>query len=86
MATPVSARPTSNRYLGNSDPDHMEVHDLNNEQPQCQIDEIIAAGNAVIFSPDTLDQARRLVLRLSAEDVTRVERVTSQPRAVEGEG
>jgi hypothetical protein len=57
MATPVSARPTSNRYLGNSDPDHLEVHDLNNEKTQCQIDEIIAAGNAVIFSPDTLDQA-----------------------------
>jgi hypothetical protein len=56
MATPVSERP-SNRYLGNSNPDHLEVHDLNNEQTNCQIDEIIDAGNAVVFSPDTLDQA-----------------------------
>ena len=58
MATPVTSRPISKRYLGNSDPDHMEVHDLNNEKPQCQIDEIIDAGNAVVFTPDTLEQAK----------------------------
>ena len=57
MAIPISSRPTSKRYLGNSDPGHMEVHDLENEKPQCQINEIIRAGNAVIFSPDTLGQA-----------------------------
>jgi len=57
MATPISNRPADKRYLGNSDPDHMEVHDLNNEKPQCQIDEIIKAGNAVVFNPDTLKQA-----------------------------
>ncbi len=37
------------RYLLNTDPDHLEVHDLDNEQTganECQIDEIIAAGNA----------------------------------------
>jgi hypothetical protein len=40
----------------------MEVHDLRNEDKTgggCQIDEIIRAGNAVVFSPDTLDQAKR---------------------------
>lgn len=57
MATSIDSRPTE-RYLGNSSSDHMEVHDLHNEKPQCQIDEIIDAGNAVVFSPDTLEQAR----------------------------
>jgi hypothetical protein len=58
MASPVTTRPTSKRYLGNSDPDHLEVHDLENENTNCQIEEIIAAGDAVTFSPDTLAQAR----------------------------
>ena len=57
MATPIYSRPTNKKYLGNSDPDHMEVHDLLKEKPQCQIDEIIRSGNAVIFDPDTLEQA-----------------------------
>ena len=60
MDTPVDSRPTDKRYLGNSDPDHMEVHDLDNEDTSpsaCQIDEIIEAGNAVVFDPDTLEQA-----------------------------
>jgi len=43
------------RYCGNTN--KMEVHDLDNEKPQCQIDEIIAAGHVKIFSPDTLEQA-----------------------------
>ena len=37
------------RYLLNTDPDHLEVHDLDNEQTgpnECQIDEIIQADNA----------------------------------------
>ena len=44
----MSRRPpeTQWRYLLNTDPDHLEVHDLDNEKPQCQIDEIIRAGNA----------------------------------------
>lgn len=40
-----------------------EVDDLDNEKigaGKCQIDEIIAAGNAAIFSPDTLQEANRL--------------------------
>ena len=47
-------------FLGNSDPGRMEVHDLQNEDTSptgCQIDEIIAAGHAVVFDPDTLLQA-----------------------------
>ena len=60
MAIPVHSRPTDKRYLGNSSPGHMEVHDLDNEDRSpnaCQIDEIISAGNAVVFDPDTLQQA-----------------------------
>lgn len=48
-----------NRYCGNKN--KMEVHDLDNEDKSasgCQIDEIIRAGNARTFSPDTLIQAR----------------------------
>jgi hypothetical protein len=39
----------NSRFCGNSSPTKMEVHDLDNENPQCQIDEIIAAGHAVPF-------------------------------------
>ncbi|NIM48339.1 MAG: hypothetical protein GTO22_03620 [Gemmatimonadales bacterium] len=49
---------TGDRYLGNSNT--REVHDLIHEDASpraCQIDEVIAAGYAVGFSPDTLDQA-----------------------------
>ncbi len=59
MATPVYTRPTDKEYLGNSSPGHI-VHDLDNEDTSpnaCQIDEIISAGNAVVFDPDTLEQA-----------------------------
>jgi hypothetical protein len=33
------------RYLANASPSKREVHDLDNEKPQCQIDEIIRAGH-----------------------------------------
>jgi hypothetical protein len=59
VATPITSRPTNKRYLGNES--KKEVHDLDNEKTganECQIDEIIAAGNAVVFSPDTLSQAK----------------------------
>jgi len=55
MATHVDSRPSIKRYLGNIH--KMEVHDLRNEKSQCQIDEIIKAGHAAVFSPDTLAQA-----------------------------
>lgn len=59
MARHVNRRPKNKRYLGNSDKNNMEVHDLENEKEQCQIDEIIRAGNAVVFTPDTLEQAHK---------------------------
>ena len=57
MVTAVYIRPTNKTYLGNTN--KMEVHDLTSETTQCQIDEIIRAGHAVVFTPDTLDQAHR---------------------------
>lgn len=60
MARRKGAPTYGNRYVGNVN--KMEVHDLDNEKTkpnQCQIDEIIAAGHAVIFEPDSLDQAHR---------------------------
>jgi len=60
MAVSIDSRPDDKRYLGNNSSGHMEVHDLENEKKgenECQIDEIIRAGNAVVFDPDTLDQA-----------------------------
>jgi hypothetical protein len=43
------------RYCGNTD--KKEVHDLDNEKTNCQIDEIIAAGHDKPFK--TLDEAHR---------------------------
>lgn len=54
MAYPITSR-GGRRYLGNSNT--QEVHDLQNEKRQCQIDEILAAGHAVGFTPDSLAQA-----------------------------
>jgi hypothetical protein len=33
------------KYLGNASPSKKEVHDLDNENTNCQIDEIIRAGS-----------------------------------------
>ena len=41
------------KYCGNKN--EMEVHNLDNETPQCQIDKIIAAGHAVPY--DSLEKA-----------------------------
>ena len=49
------------QYLGNVN--KMEVHDLDKEDTSaggCQIDEIIAAGHAVTFNPDTKERAHDL--------------------------
>lgn len=46
------------RFVGNKN--KKEVHDLDNEKTgpnECQIDEIIRAGNALTFAPDTLSEA-----------------------------
>jgi len=48
------------RLVGNTN--KKEVHDLDNEKTgfnECQIDEIIKAGHARTFSPDTLGQAHK---------------------------
>lgn len=57
MATPTTSRPRNKNFLGNQRT--TEVHDLRKERPNCQIDEIVRAGNAVTFTPDTLQRARR---------------------------
>jgi hypothetical protein len=55
VAGPVYSRPTDKRYLGNDDSRH--VHDLWNEQVNCEIDGIFRGSHAVTFTPDGLDQA-----------------------------
>jgi hypothetical protein len=53
-------RRNGKRFLGNTD--KKEVHDLDNEKyglNECQIIEIIRAKHAVIFEPDTLEQAHK---------------------------
>lgn len=45
------------QFLGNINT--TEVHDLLHERSQCQIDEILSAGHAVGFNPDSLDEAHR---------------------------
>jgi len=57
MSIPVATRPTDMEYMGNRN--KKEVHDLKRETLNCQIDEIILADHAVVFTPDTLDQAHR---------------------------
>ena len=60
MARRLGLPTSGHHFVGNTN--KMEVHDLDNEQTEsnhCQIDEIIAAGHAVIFEPDTLAQAHR---------------------------
>jgi len=46
------------RFIGNNNPGHMEVHDLDKETQSCQID-IIELHHIVIFSPDTLEEAKK---------------------------
>ena len=53
MPYPITRR--SVLYLGNKST--REVHELRDEQTNCRIGEIIAAGNAIGFDPDTLEQA-----------------------------
>ncbi|CAE6488997.1 hypothetical protein [Candidatus Nitrosotenuis uzonensis] len=43
----MTRRANGKRYLGNTNT--KEVHDLDNEQPQCQISKIIVAGHDVYF-------------------------------------
>ena len=45
------------RFLGNRN--KTEVHDLQNEKTQCQVNEFLPLGHGVRFLPDTLDEAHR---------------------------
>ncbi len=45
MARRYSGNTNGERYLANNSPSKKEVHDLDNEKTQCQIDEIIRAGH-----------------------------------------
>jgi hypothetical protein len=55
MATRVTSRPAYKDNLGNINT--TEVHHLPDENANCQINEIIRAGHAVTFTPDTKAQA-----------------------------
>lgn len=60
MARRTGPPTNGKRFVGNTN--KLEVHDLDNEQTganECQIDEIIRAGHAVTFSPDSLEEAHR---------------------------
>ena len=59
MSTHPTTSKLGKRYLGNKHSSSMEVHDLQNEKTQCQVDEIVRAGHAVVFVPDSLDEAHR---------------------------
>jgi hypothetical protein len=59
MSTYPATVKSGKRYLGNKKPTSTEVHDLQNEKPQCQIAEILAAGHGVGFLPDTIEEAHR---------------------------
>jgi hypothetical protein len=45
MARRRTGHMNGERYLANTNPSKLEVHDLDNENNNCQIDEIIKAGN-----------------------------------------
>ena len=45
MARRYKGNMNGERYLANKSVSKKEVHDLDNEKTQCQIDEIIKAGN-----------------------------------------
>ena len=45
MARRYRGRMNGERYLANTSPSKLEVHDLDNERTNCQVDEIIRAGH-----------------------------------------
>lgn len=60
MARRWKGNMSGERYLANTSPSKKEVHDLDNEKTgknECQIDEIIDAGNDKPY--DSLDSARK---------------------------
>lgn len=57
MARRYTGNMNGERYLANKSPSKREVHDLDNEQTRCQIDEIIRAGNDVPYTSHSTAQA-----------------------------
>jgi hypothetical protein len=57
MARRWTGHMNGERYLANTSPTKREVHDLDAETNQCQVDEIIRAGNDKPYN--TLDAAHR---------------------------
>lgn len=57
MARRYRGHMSGERFLANTSPSKREVHDLDNEKVNCQIDEIIGAGNDKPYS--TLEAAHR---------------------------
>jgi hypothetical protein len=45
MARRYRGKMNGEQYLANTSPSKLEVHDLDNEKTNCQIDEIIRAGH-----------------------------------------
>ena len=45
MTRRFSGHMNGERFLANTSPTKLEVHDLDNEKPSCQIDEIIEAAH-----------------------------------------
>lgn len=57
MARRYTGNMNGERYLANTSPSKKEVHDLDNENTNCQIDEIIRARNDKPYN--SLDAAHR---------------------------
>jgi hypothetical protein len=57
MARRWTGHMNGEKYLANTSPTKLEVHDLDAEKTQCQIDEIIRAGHDKPYS--SLDTAHR---------------------------
>jgi hypothetical protein len=57
MARRWTGNMSGERYLANASPSKREVHDLDNEKTNCQIDEIIRARNDRPYT--SLDAAHR---------------------------
>lgn len=57
MARRHTGHMNGERYLANTSPSKKEVHDLDNEKTNCQIDEIIKAGHDKPYN--SLDAAKK---------------------------
>lgn len=68
----MARRSNGKRFLGNESA--MEIHDLDNERSECEIDAIIAAGADVYFDPDSLAQAHSEGYVNGCDCIYRVER------------